>query len=102
MNKHTPAPWKSQGVHVWAEIDALNTWSIVDRAGAPNGRAEAEANARLIAAAPDLLAACRAADELIAHVLHISDSQLDAMLESSDPTIALLKRFRRAMAKAEA
>jgi hypothetical protein len=60
MNKHTPAPW---GIEIAA--DGLNKWvgcsrySVATIAELPNqvNIGEADANARLIAAAPELLEA---------------------------------------------
>lgn len=69
MNQHTPGPW-----HVIADEQSINVASgpqgvleYVSTAGA-RGRtlAEAQANARLIAAAPDLLKGAQAAW----HALH--------------------------------
>lgn len=67
---HTPGPWQKEsdgagefGIHA----DAGRTWKFVAMVTA-NGQgsavvteAEAEANARLVAAAPELLAACELA-----------------------------------------
>jgi len=62
MSKHTPGPWSyrdvtAEGTKVYAKIVSGKTG--VGFAGAYKilPRAEADANARLIAAAPDLLAA---------------------------------------------
>ena len=59
--QHTPGPWHVTGDYVRNENDglvgeALNLWANVKT---PTD--ERKANARLIAAAPDLLAACRCA-----------------------------------------
>lgn len=57
MSKHTPGPWTASGPHAdgaWL-IDA-GDFAVCD---VPTG----EANARLIAAAPDLLAAADAAHD---------------------------------------
>ncbi len=52
----TPGPWKVHGYHVRAVGRGILDCCIVDRAEG-NDAEEAAANARLIAAAPDLLAA---------------------------------------------
>jgi hypothetical protein len=63
MSKHTRAPWRTQGwVPTWAYIpvhDAAHNLvaSLYPHAGHGYTREQVEANARLIAAAPDLLAA---------------------------------------------
>ena len=65
---HTPSPWHPVTLgaspdHAWAidselvEIARLSEW--------PYNQAEAEANARLIASAPDLLAALKDAEALL-------------------------------------
>jgi len=58
--KHTPGPWICEGSTVFSlNDDGLNRmWLHVERHGRPEG--ESEANARLIAAAPELLEACKA------------------------------------------
>lgn len=58
MVKHTPGPWKARGNSVWhnAEGDEIG---IVAGVSTSKPAAENAANARLIAAAPDLLAALR-------------------------------------------
>ena len=77
---HTPGPWHPVTLgaspdHSWAidselhEVARLSEW--------PDNQAEAEANARLIAAAPDLLAALQslthpmASDEDLSHALTV-------------------------------
>jgi hypothetical protein len=63
---HTPGPWRADcggsgnqrgGFSVTAANDGV---VICGRMGWPHCADESEANARLIAAAPDLLAACKA------------------------------------------
>ena len=71
MSKHTQGPWEIVGsTHVWspsakaniASASALRTIRYVGYAPPEIGDlAEVAANARLIAAAPDLLAACESA-----------------------------------------
>lgn len=63
MNKHTPGPWKAETFAArW------NVWPISKRK--PDGSAVAydctEADARLIAAAPDLLEAAQQAADVLA------------------------------------
>lgn len=52
---HTPGPWRQTGVNVRAG-DALICWATNHHANAETPEPEKLANARLIAAAPDLLA----------------------------------------------
>lgn len=61
MSKHTPGPWVFQAHDHW--LPAVVIGESVWHAGLVTGRerpGEHEANARLIAAAPDLLAALKA------------------------------------------
>ena len=100
---HTPGPWRS----TWRNLDNVKDWRsripyaieylpenynavlpIADVCDQPN----AEENARLIAAAPDLLAACKKAfDELVENLDEIGIDH-----ESDDTAIML----RAAIAKA--
>lgn len=69
MSKHTPGPWYANGAYVSKIRDSGYTLPITrvynQQSGSPGIEpdmtlAEAQANARLIAAAPDLLAALKA------------------------------------------
>jgi hypothetical protein len=57
--KHTPGPWKAIGLYVGTAEADTQTVAYVDdhRNNKHRSRAEHEANARLIAAAPELLIA---------------------------------------------
>lgn len=62
MNKHTPGPWKAEIHCVWG---GPNLDRYVAATGTGIGEQEQQANARLIAAAPDLLAALEAIEARI-------------------------------------
>lgn len=71
MSAHTPGPWRFSHGDIWPtgrgpRIAHLNDWVSVDRY---------KANAALIAAAPDLLAALEGMLLMVEKVL--TDSQLD-------------------------
>ena len=85
MSKHTPGPWivVSRGMFSPKVVDA-NSLGICHTTYAPTG---AEANARLIAAAPDLLEALK----------EIVDAADGAGWEQLDPSF---KKARAAIAKA--
>lgn len=73
--KHTPGPWEADHSDIWSRSGKKFIAATMEDGEAFKGvsLAEAEANARLIAAAPELLAAlkaCRAA--------------LDAVIENND------------------
>jgi hypothetical protein len=68
---HTPGPWRTTGVNVRAG-DALICYAMNHHANAETPESEKLANARLIAAAPDLLLAL----ERLAHPM-ADDEDLD-------------------------
>lgn len=92
MSKHTPGPW---GNHKWNseehQISALGgTVALINHDHSHISDEAADANARLIAAAPDLLAALhRAVNHLI----------MDGV--SCDDAPQALRQARAAIAKAE-
>ena len=79
MSKHTPGPW---GQDKWGSLQTEGGQDVLLRgittisAGSDERIAEAEANTRLIAAAPELLEACQAFSRLYA-VCGMSSSQAD-------------------------
>ena len=58
---HTPGPWTAENHRVFSNIHDLPTLRHITTVTYQRNDAETYANARLIAAAPDLLAACEAA-----------------------------------------
>ena len=90
MSAHTPGPWFAE--------DDNGSWSIHSDHDTLGGciavaySFRAEANARLIAAAPDLLAALRL-------IVHIADDPTAFALDGA--TLAVLHTARAAIAKAE-
>ena len=79
MNKHTPGPWvvddlvdghdihaPEAGCHVATASDPEMVWGAIGR----------EADARLIAAAPELLEALEATVSLLEKLGHVSDNSL--------------------------
>jgi len=73
VSGHTPGPWRQEGLVVW---NANTSSVIVNVAGFHAGIEEDLANARLIAAAPDLLEA------LVDMLEHPSDYAINAALEA--------------------
>ena len=73
MAKHTPGPWKVRDSDPLVVIapdpdDPRDPWSIAKAymaAGYSEGDEESHANAKLIAAAPELLAACEQLESFI-------------------------------------
>lgn len=76
MSKHTPGPWQHsvklsgsenhRGFRIWG----ADGWALADVQPADEDGTEGEANARLIAAAPDLL-------EALKGVLRVADRKTD-------------------------
>src|SRR5262245_5036653 len=99
-SKHTPGPWENGPFDVYSKADIEDGGNIVCEA--PQDWEDSmyrwEANARLIAAAPELLEACeagfRALYDLIQSEFATSSNPHPA---DSDPDVALL---RAAIAKA--
>lgn len=100
MTQHTPGPWRSsverepgifaQSYRITAN-DAMGYERMIARQPTGLG-ADDEANAHLIAAAPDLLAACRAAEAWIVQM-----ERSGAITQTREPIATL----RAAIAKTE-
>lgn len=78
---HTPGPWHINGNSGWSDAckDRGNVFECCLRTGTHIADDQNEVNARLIAAAPDLLAACEA--EIARHDREdaVSDDEHDAL-----------------------
>lgn len=113
--KHTPGPWKARDYKnsdgdIWIDCAAYKgetplggTLAIALHTG--RGKGEMNDNARLIAAAPELLAACEAAEQCIADFLDVytrgcSMQVLD--LAVRDLKVDALRRIKAALEKATA
>ena len=60
--KHTPGPWKNDGLRVWAKApdgDSIYICSLKFISDTKVSYEQAEANTQLLAAAPDLLKVCK-------------------------------------------
>jgi len=98
MSKHTPGPWHYRRGDEWSHSvvthhgtlpdGSQNCWTVADinKMREP----EHEANARLIAAAPELLEALQACEARLTH-----------LAQNSVNVVAELKQARAAIAKAE-
>jgi len=83
MPEHTPGPWKltrAFGINEWSISGKLYAGRFI---GTARNQQEAEANARLVAAAPELL-------ETLKEVIRLSDRKVDEW-----------DRAKEAIAKAE-
>jgi hypothetical protein len=92
-DKHTPGPWHADGLEIWAtkavrfNLTTVGTPMIaaVCAHADMEGGSPANANARLIAAAPDLLESLQ---EIVAAADGAGWSQLDATLAKARAAIA--------------
>mgnify|MGYP001562523686 CR=1 FL=1 len=69
--KHTPGPWKAYGQEVQGDLNGKLrrvAYCNMTESGKVTTRIQAEANARLIAAAPDLLAALEKCAAMLANI----------------------------------
>ena len=84
MSEHTPGPWRANSSWIEGPKMALRV-ACVDwprRGCAPCTKNEAEANARLIAAAPDLLKAMKRLDRLYKGIcMMVPDDEMAACQE---------------------
>ena len=100
MNAHTPGPWKTQRVHSGRiiynetqrgfETKETRTLAFLVRNEAQFPVEQSDANGRLMAAAPDMLAALYASEIALRSCLH-QNVQIDAAFE----------QVRAAISKAE-
>lgn len=89
MSKHTPGPWTLNGFYI--EFDAATRIATASnwRMSGVDAHAEAKANARLIAAAPDLL---EVLEQFVAWVDAPSESAFsDSQLAAARAAIAKAK-----------
>lgn len=80
--KHTPGPWQQREVkasRAGITIEGRNG-NYIAAVDCDGDRESMHANARLIAAAPDLLEACRLADEKLSSVTQPGESGWDAVM----------------------
>ena len=113
MTKHTPGPWIARKVLLnarngeddcaWAieQPEHMPHATVFDRAGTGNDTEAAKANARLIAAAPELLEAIREVVGFFDCAVEINALQKMALLLAHlDDNLEEIKRLQTAIAKA--
>lgn len=83
--QHTPGPWYATGVHVQSKVLEQDNYVCKAEGDTPE---QAESNARLIAAAPELLEALKAILSLVGNA-------------NTTTTELTLRQARAAIAKAE-
>lgn len=82
-SKHTPGPWAHDS---GSTLVITEEYIIADCTAAALPESEQEANARLMAAAPELLEACKDALEFIDFLMHdslVSDGETRNMLRAA-------------------
>lgn len=75
---HTPGPWTADAT---ATVRSMDGWIVAEVLGGGTGKVEMHPNARLIAAAPDLLKACKLVEEFL--------NALEAGVPADDPLRAI-------------
>lgn len=95
---HTPGPWLVRGTDVYgAGVKVASAPSMRQTAGSTVGHEQATANARLVAASPELVASLREMVDLYTELVNSGDAGF------WDPeTEKQVQRARAAIAKAEA
>jgi hypothetical protein len=91
MSKHTPGPWQVHGSHIYTADPERALLAQVFNSGSKASDYPLQANARLIAAAPELLEALK---DALFHVANQGDIGVDQWL-------ACERKARAAIAKAE-
>lgn len=100
-SKHTQGPWMAENCVVYAaRQNEMKAVAIIESAF-HNGDGEPDANAALIAAAPDLLAACRILEEFVAELTKASEDRQNRLVELEGDRGNRLFTARAAIAKAE-
>jgi FMN phosphatase YigB (HAD superfamily) len=95
MEKHTPGPWEcGKFAHYFTDVVAVDGRRVATATIAYRSSAEADANARLLAAAPDLLAALRTARERIVSLSDATGSVSRRTLADIDAAIAKAEASR--------
>jgi hypothetical protein len=94
--QHTPGPWTITHPYAW-KCEIRSAKRFIGNAGrADETREEMEANARLIAAAPDLLQACEEAQATLALIAHdVQDDERENKIASVVHTQAELREAIR-------
>ena len=103
--KHAPGPWIAEQCEGSGFGIRNNLWGIAHVFSSPDAcptdPTEAYANARLIAAAPDLLAACKAAKEFLGSVPPEHVSGLNSV-NAFDAGLKASRLISKAIAQTEA
>ena len=107
MSKHTPGPWQHsvrlsasenhRGFSIWT----ADGWALADVQPADEDGTEGEANARLIAAAPDLLEALKRMASIIDKMGDMPDGFIHPSPWQTLKCEEALEQARAAIAKAE-
>lgn len=86
--RHTPGPWYQNGKSIRSLFGNEDHHLIADVSGLHSDEAEFAANANLIAAAPDLLKACKTLRAIVHAQVACVDSKFDRGMTSANTAIA--------------
>lgn len=100
MNKHTPAPWHLSGSKEYVRKDDKPGWPAWNIAELNTATEAFEANAHLIAAAPDLLDACEALADFTRDLLKLVTPEQIKEARLTTRMLKLSDQGFKAMAKA--
>jgi hypothetical protein len=99
MSKHTPGPWRIEAEPHRDELICTDRHQIATVLAVSMEDDQAAANARLIAAAPELLVACKS---LLIIAINLRDECHDLQLGVDHPAaVELVKRVQNIIAKAQ-
>jgi len=103
--KHTPGPWRAERMDIWPGVKTPGS-ALVAQVHFREDQEEGEANARLIAAAPELLAAIQPLRDALARAvggfeLAVRGCPVRDMTETIHEARAADKQAAAALAKAE-
>lgn len=98
QDKHTPGPWIVEGIDILGGHGESCHIATVALLGVGERHPTIQSNARLIAAAPELLAACKNAIQVFDNEMHRSEDHESRFFNGEDSGIA---RLKAAISKAE-
>lgn len=108
MSKHTPGPWiakdatlPNRAVTRWVILEPENGFTLADTGNADTDKKQDAANARLIAAAPDLLEALRSLTYQCLNPNFDNEEVWRKKIRAAEKAIAKAEDDPRAIAKAE-
>lgn len=88
---HTPGPWREIRRGMGQSIIAADGMAVANTGNSKRYPAEKAANARLLAAAPDLLSACEGLLATLAHYYNLTDLATEVLEAEEAARLAISK-----------